>query len=201
MGYRYYDKANVPVRWPFGFGLSYTSFSFSDLKVDGNTVEATVTNRGSVPGAEVAQLYIAPPQDGVYRPSKELKGFAKVFLQPGESKTVLFKLNDRCFAVWDDGWKILPGEYTLLVGPSSAELPLGITVKKDGKPLPIPDVYKRQAGVLLKRILHRRIEAHRRLGRGFSGGVPHCEQDHRRLDECGDGADYRAHPHLSLIHI
>lgn len=138
VGYRYYDKANVPVRWPFGFGLSYTSFSFSDLKVDGNTVEATVTNRGSVPGAEVAQLYIAPPQDGVYRPSKELKGFAKVFLQPGESKTVLFKLNDRCFAVWDDGWKIPPGEYTLLVGPSSAELPLGITVKKDGRPLPIP---------------------------------------------------------------
>lgn len=138
VGYRYYQKAGVPVRWPFGFGLSYTSFAYSDLKVEGDTVTAVVTNTGGVPGAEVAQLYVAPPQDGLYRPARELKGFAKVFLQPGESKTVSFVLSDRSFAVWAEGWQVPGGDYTVLVGPSSAELPLRAVVKKEGPALPVP---------------------------------------------------------------
>lgn len=138
VGYRYYQKAGVSVRWPFGFGLSYTSFSYSDLQLCGDRVTAVVTNTGSVPGAEVAQLYIAPPQDGFYRPARELKGFAKVFLQPGESKTVSFPLDDRSFAVWADGWQVPAGDYTVLVGPSSAELPLRATVRKEGAVLPVP---------------------------------------------------------------
>lgn len=98
------------MRFPFGYGLSYTQFAYSDLKIEGRTVTAAVTNTGSTAGAEVVQLYVAPPQNGLYRPAKELKGFAKVSLQPGESQTVRFELNDRSFAVWYDGWQIPAGQ-------------------------------------------------------------------------------------------
>ena len=82
VGYRYYDTAGVPVRYPFGYGLSYTRFAYSDLTVENRTVRVAVTNIGDCPGAEVAQLYIAPPRTGPYRPAKELKGFARVYLTP-----------------------------------------------------------------------------------------------------------------------
>ena len=85
-GYRYYDKAGVPVRWPFGFGLSYTSFAYAGLRAEGNTVSVTVKNTGSRPGAEVVQLFVRAPQEGLHRPIRELKGFQRVFLQPGVSK-------------------------------------------------------------------------------------------------------------------
>lgn len=94
VGYRYYDTAGVPVRYPFGYGLSYTRFAYSDLTVENRTVRVAVTNIGDCPGAEVAQLYIAPPRTGPYRPAKELKGFARVYLTPGESRTVDFPLQD-----------------------------------------------------------------------------------------------------------
>lgn len=76
----------------------------------------TVANTGKCPGAEVVQLYLAPPQTGLYRPLRELKGFARVELEPGESRTVTFTLDDRSFAVWADGWKIPAGTYTVQVG-------------------------------------------------------------------------------------
>ena len=132
VGYRYYDKAGVPVRWPFGFGLSYTEFSYSDLTVEGDTVSVAVKNTGSFAGAEVVQLYIGAPQDGLHRPVRELKGFQKVHLQPGESETVRFILIDRNFAVWQDGWKVPGGTYTVCVGGLTAE------IKKSGYDLPIP---------------------------------------------------------------
>lgn len=116
VGYRYYDKAAVPVRWPFGHGLSYTRFSYSDLQIKPERVTAAVTNVGGAPGAEVAQLYLAPPQNGPYRPLRELKGFAKVFLQPGERRTVTFPLCRRDFAVWADGWRVPAGRYGVWVG-------------------------------------------------------------------------------------
>lgn len=94
VGYRYYDTAGVPVRYPFGYGLSYTRFAYSDLTVENRTVRVAVTNIGDCPGAEVAQLYIAPPRTGPYRPAKELKGFARVYLTPGESRTVDFPLQN-----------------------------------------------------------------------------------------------------------
>ena len=132
VGYRYYDKAGVPVRWPFGYGLSYTEFAYSNLAVDGNTVSVAVKNTGAFAGAEVAQLYVSAPQDGLYRPPRELKGFRKVFLQPGESRTVTFTLTDRSFAVWQGGWKIPGGTYTVCVGGLTA------SVEKSGEALPIP---------------------------------------------------------------
>ena len=140
VGYRYYDKAGVDVRFPFGYGLSYTQFAYSDLQVEGRTVTATITNTGSVPGAEVVQLYVAPPQNGLYRPAKELKGFAKVSLQPGESKSVKFELNDRSFAVWCDGsWKVPMGSYEILVGASSADIRLHAAMAVDGVSLSAPE--------------------------------------------------------------
>ncbi len=132
VGYRYYDKSGVGVRWPFGFGLSYTSFGCSDLRVDGDRVSVTVTNTGAVPGAEVVQLYVAPHTEGLHRPVKELKGFRKVFLNPGESAAVEFALNDRSFAVWDGAWKVPAGCYEILVNGLKAE------VRKDGVCVPAP---------------------------------------------------------------
>ena len=132
VGYRYYEKSGVAVRWPFGFGLSYTEFSYSDLTVNGDTVSVTVRNTGKRAGAEVVQLYIRAPQDGLHRPLRELKGFRKVFLQPGESRTVTFPLTDRSFAVWQDGWKIPAGKYTVCIGGLTAE------VEKSGETLPVP---------------------------------------------------------------
>ena len=122
VGYRYYDKAGVPVRWPFGYGLSYTSFAYSDLIVDGRTVSVTVANTGRCPGAEVAQLYVGAPQSGLNRPVRELKGFKKVFLQPGESQRLSFPLDDRSFALWQEGWVVPGGTYTVQVGGLSAKL-------------------------------------------------------------------------------
>ena len=132
VGYRYYDKAGVPVRWRFGFGLSYTEFAYSDLTVEGDTVSVTVRNTGKCAGAEVVQLYLAAPQQGLHRPVRELKGFQKVHLQPGESKTVQFPLTSRSFAVWQEGWKVPAGTYTVCVGGLTAE------VEKKGEDLPIP---------------------------------------------------------------
>ena len=132
VGYRYYDKAGVPVRWPFGYGLSYTTFAYSDLTVDGNAVSVAVKNTGKCAGAEVVQLYMEAPQDGLHRPLRELKGFHKVFLQPGESRTVTFPLTDRSFAVWQDGWKVPGGTYTVCIGGLTA------SIEKPGETLPIP---------------------------------------------------------------
>ena len=132
VGYRYYDRAGVPVRWPFGYGLSYTEFDYSSLTVNGDTVSVAVKNTGSFAGAEVVQFYIRAPQDGLHRPLRELKGFQKVFLQPGESRTLTFTLTDRSFAVWQDGWKIPGGTYAVCVGGLTA------SIEKSGETLPIP---------------------------------------------------------------
>lgn len=133
VGYRYYDKARKTVRWPFGYGLSYTTFDYSDLKADGRTVSVTVTNTGGLAGAEVVQLYVCPPANGIHRPARELKGFQKVFLQPGEARAVSFVLDDRAFAIWQDGWKIPAGTYEVEVGGSTAKFSV------DGETLPIPE--------------------------------------------------------------
>lgn len=142
-GYRYYDTAGKAVRFPFGYGLSYTQFAYSDLKIEGRTVTAAVTNTGSTAGAEVVQLYVAPPKNGLYRPAKELKGFAKVSLQPGESQTVRFELNDRSFAVWCDScWKVPMGSYEICVGASVADIRLHAALAVDGVSLTAPDWQK-----------------------------------------------------------
>ena len=138
VGYRYYDKAGRAVRYPFGHGLSYTKFAYSDIKVDGRTVSVTVTNTGAVRGAEVAQLYLAPPNGGLFRAEKELKGFARVELEPAERKTVDFVLDDRSFSIWNNGWRIPGGVYTVQIGASSRDIRLRAEIEVAGEAVPAP---------------------------------------------------------------
>ena len=100
VGYRYFDTAKREVKYPFGHGLSYTEFAYSDLSVTEGAVHFTVRNTGSICGEEIAQLYIHADTNGMFRPEQELKGFAKVSLEPGEEKQVTIGLDDRSFAVW-----------------------------------------------------------------------------------------------------
>ncbi|MBW3082182.1 beta-glucosidase GluB [Bifidobacterium phasiani] len=127
VGYRYYCTAGVPVRFPFGYGLSYSTFSYSDLKADETGVEFTVTNDSDVPGSTVAQLYVRGPKGGVLRPDRELKGFAKVRLDAHESKTVRIEFDRTTFRHFDvesNAWHIESGEWTLMVGANAEDIRL-----------------------------------------------------------------------------
>ena len=141
VGYRYYQTAGVPVAFPFGYGLSYTSFAYSNLQAASNSVTLTVTNTGKRAGAEIVQLYAAKPGAEVFRPAQELKGFAKVQLQPGESKTVTIPLDDKAFRYWNtktDSWEVEGGNYELRVGASSADIRLTAVVEVAGTGAPNP---------------------------------------------------------------
>ena len=141
VGYRYYQTAGVPVAFPFGYGLSYTSFAYSNLQAASNGVTLTVTNTGKRAGAEIVQLYVAKPEAEVFRPAQELKGFAKVQLQPGESKTVTIPLDDKAFRYWTpktDSWEVEGGSYELRVGASSADIRLTAVVEVAGTGAPNP---------------------------------------------------------------
>ncbi len=139
VGYRYYDTAKVPMLFPFGFGLSYTTFDYSALKVSDKEATFTLTNTGSMDGAEVAQLYVHAKNPSVYRPAKELKGFTKVFLKAGESKTVTIALDDKAFRYWNDKtgkFEIDGGEYEILIGASVADIRLSGSVRVKGTDAP-----------------------------------------------------------------
>ena len=141
VGYRYYQTAGVPVAFPFGYGLSYTTFEYSDLKADEKGVTLTVTNTGSCAGAEIVQLYVAKQDAKIFRPVQELKGFAKVFLAPGESRTVSIALDDKAFRYWNvktDRWEVEGGSYQLRVGASSADIRLTAEVSVKGTNAPDP---------------------------------------------------------------
>ena len=141
VGYRYYQTAGVPVAFPFGYGLSYTSFAYSNLQAASNGVTLTITNTGKRAGVEIVQLYVAKPRAEVFRPAQELKGFAKVQLQPGESKTVTIPLDDKAFRYWNtktDSWEVEGGSYELRVGASSADIRLTAVVEVAGTGAPNP---------------------------------------------------------------
>jgi len=135
LGYRHYDRSETKPLFSFGFGLSYTSFAFSHLSVipsearagDPITVSFDVRNTGQRAGADVAQVYVGDPSAGVPRPVKELKGFARVALDPGKTKHVSVTLDRRSLAYWDvtsHDWKVDPGKFVIYVGDSSADVPL-----------------------------------------------------------------------------
>jgi len=137
VGYKWYDAEKKPVLFPFGFGLAYTSYAYSELKVkpgkEKTTVTFTVKNTGSRAGAEVAQIYVALPAEGG-EPPKRLVGFSKVKLEPGESKEVTLNVGGSYLSIFDEGsesWKLVPGTYSFMVGGSSQDLPLAekITLK------------------------------------------------------------------------
>lgn len=134
MGYRWYDKKDIRVAFPFGYGLSYTSFLYEDIIVTDRlsdegkvNVKVTVKNTGNVLGKEVVQVYVSDPECSVERPEKELKAFSKVEILPGESKTVSLDIDIRDFCFWDiesHSWKLESGEFIISAGGSSADLPL-----------------------------------------------------------------------------
>lgn len=164
VGYRYYDKMQLPVRWCFGYGLSYTAFAYSNLKIQkqessgqirqsqkNNQIEqirqlqkdvgkqtkdlkeeyaisCDITNTGTIPGKEIVQLYVSAKTPEIHRPVRELKGFSKVYLKPGETKQVQFLLTDRDFCVYADGWKSPRGRYTIELGASSRDIRLSETI-------------------------------------------------------------------------
>jgi beta-glucosidase len=138
VGYRCYQKAGTPLRFPFGYGLSYTRFEYADLKIESRRVTARIVNAGERAGAEVVQLYVAAPQEGLHRPLRELKGFCKIFLQPGENREVSFELGDRSFALWADGWRIPGGVYGIELGASSEDIRLRGELAVEGEAVPAP---------------------------------------------------------------
>ena len=141
VGYRYYQTAGVPVAFPFGHGLSYTSFAYSDLTASADGVTLTVTNTGTRAGMEIVQLYVAKPDAKIFRPAQELKGFAKVPLRPGESRTVVIPLDDKAFRYWNtqtNRWEVEGGQYELRIGASSADIRLTAAVDIAGTDAPDP---------------------------------------------------------------
>ena len=127
IGYRYFTTAEKAVRFPFGYGMSYTTFAYSDMAADEQGVSLTVTNTGSVAGTEIVQLYIAKKNSELFRPARELKGFARVTLAPGEKQRITIMLDDKAFRFWNvkaNRWEIEGGEYELLVGASVEDIRL-----------------------------------------------------------------------------
>lgn len=141
VGYRYYETVQKPVRYPFGYGLSYTTFEYSDLKVSEKEAVFTLTNTGKRSGAEVAQLYVSCENSRIFRPVRELKGFIKVFLKAGESRRVRIPLDDKAFRFWNtetNRWDIEEAEYQIQVGASVEDIRLQgtLVVKGTTKRLP-----------------------------------------------------------------
>ena len=135
VGYRYFETAKTPVLFPFGFGLSYTTFEYSSLTVTEKEASFTLKNTGEMDGAEVAQLYVSKPDGEVFRPAKELKGFAKVFLKAGESKKVTIPLDDKAFRYFNvdtNKFEVEGGAWTVMIGASCADIKLSGTVEVQG---------------------------------------------------------------------
>ncbi len=154
VGYKYYDTANKEVAFPFGFGLSYTTFEYSDIKVSADKIKDTdtvtisfkVKNTGDVDGAEVAQLYVNDVESTIYRPVKELRGFKKVFLKAGEETEISIDLDKRAFAYYNvnlGDWHVESGDFKILVGASSRDIKLEATVNVESTvEAEIPDYRK-----------------------------------------------------------
>ncbi|MEK4476237.1 glycoside hydrolase family 3 C-terminal domain-containing protein [Paenibacillus sp. FSL R7-0048] len=141
IGYRYYDTANKKVLFPFGYGLSYTNFEYSNIQVFKDQVTFNLTNTGDVSGMEIAQLYVGCMSKDIFRANKELKGFTKVFLEAGETKEVTLSFDDKTFRYFNvktNKWEVEEAEYTINIGASSAEIRLKGTLLVEGTGAPLP---------------------------------------------------------------
>lgn len=135
VGYRYYDTSKVRIQYPFGFGLSYTEFTYSDLKINEQGIQVLITNTGDRDGAEVVQMYVGLPNAIVFRPAKELKGFRKVFLRAGESQEIQIPFDDKTFRYWNvktNQWETEMGTYQIMVGASVSDIRLTEELEMEG---------------------------------------------------------------------
>lgn len=135
VGYRYYDTSSVRVQYPFGFGLSYTEFTYTDLQVDKEGIRVLITNTGDRDGAEVVQMYVGLQNAIVFRPAKELKGFKRIFLKAGESREVQIPFDDKTFRYWNirtNQWEVEMGTYQIMVGASISDIRLVKELKMEG---------------------------------------------------------------------
>ncbi len=183
VGYRYYDKKKMAVRYPFGYGLSYTTFEYSDLKTEAvedpsNLIKVSlkVKNTGDVFGKEIVQLYVGDVSDKAGRadrPAKELKGFEKVSLEAGEEKTVEFLLDERAFSYYEEkigGWMIPTAEYSIMVGSSSRDIRLEKTIYLDlGQSIPLHITQNTTFGELLRDERTRQYTIDNLMGKKASG--------------------------------
>lgn len=141
VGYRYYDTVGAAVRFPFGFGLSYTTFEYSNLKIDGNEVSLTVRNTGGYPGEEVVQIYVGQNASKIFRAKKELKAFQKIFLEANEESKITIKLDSfafRYYNVLTQKFEVDGGDYEIYVGSSSVDIRLEGTIAIEGTNAPNP---------------------------------------------------------------
>ena len=135
VGYRYYDTAKVPVKYPFGYGLSYTTFEYSDINVAEDKVTFTITNTGKMDGEEIAQMYVSCKSDKIYRPKKELKGFKKVFLKAGESKQVEIPFDDKTFRYFNvktNKFEIETAEYVINIASNVEDVRISAEISIKG---------------------------------------------------------------------
>ena len=144
VGYRYYDKVGLDVRYPFGYGLSYTKFQYSDLKINGREVSVSIRNIGECDGDEVVQLYIKNPDKECYRALRELRDFTRVSLKKGEEKRVIFALCDRDFSIYDGKWKVVGGEYVIEIGASSRDIRVSEKIVIEGEDI-LSDKYTQKS--------------------------------------------------------
>lgn len=222
VGYRYYDKAKVPLRYPFGFGLSYTRFVYEDLRLGEAGVRFRLRNTGSRAGAEIAELYIGAEESQTFRPEKELKGFAKVFLQAGEEKEVFIPFDDKSFRVFDsvsNRFLEESGRYRILIGASAADIRLNGELVRAGEKLCRAEEKKRlphyfsgaaqQVGrAEFERLLGRKLERHPIAEELFRGDAVHelrrsrgllARMLYRQLRRALNRSAARREPDLNLI--
>ena len=222
VGYRYYDKAKVPLRYPFGFGLSYTRFAYEDLRLSEAGVRFRLRNTGSRAGVEIAELYICAAESETFRPEKELKGFAKVFLKAGEEREVFIPFDDKSFRVFDsvaNRFLEESGRYRILIGASAADIRLNGELVRAGEKLGRPDEKKRlphyfsgaaqQIGrAEFERLLGRKLERHPIAGELLRGDALHelrrsrgllARLLYRQLRRALNRSAARREPDLNLI--
>lgn len=222
VGYRYYDKAQIPLRYPFGFGLSYARFAYRNLKIAEDGVRFRLQNTGSRPGAEIAELYISAAESETFRPEKELKGFVKVFLAAGEEREVFIPFDNKSFRVFDSAaGRFIEehGRYRILIGASAADIRLNGELVRTGERLLRPDEKKRlphyfsgaaqQVGKAeFERLLGRKLVRHPLAGELLRGDAVHelrrsrgllARMLYRRLRHALNRSAARREPNLNLI--
>ncbi|WP_282947429.1 glycoside hydrolase family 3 C-terminal domain-containing protein [Cellulomonas endometrii] len=222
VGYRYYTTAGVPVTFPFGYGLSYTTFAHSALAATADAATVTVTNTGDVAGADVVQVYVRRLTPGVHRPDRTLAGFARVELAPGQSATVTVPLGDAAFRHWDTAtgaWQVAQGTYEVLAGAHVDDLPLAVPVEVTGTvPARVDDVPERYRTGDVRRVpdadfaalLGRRLPpstwsgpltANDALGRMAEARSPLARLAYRVLAWRRDAADRKGAPDLNTLFL